>query len=181
MHILRVSLLVSLMVLLAACGNSAAPANSGERSDRSSGAAESEAGSSSGNSQPGGTKTAITEDGAESPAVVLIRSGGMEGKTQTLMVLNDGLLRLVEGDVGGLMLKEGRARPEQMSRLHAAVQSEDWKQLQPMYGRQVPDGFSYTLVTGSKTIMTYDGAQMPALLEDVLSQLNDLWQQTLQS
>jgi hypothetical protein len=122
----------------------------------------------------------MAQGNAGSPVAVFTRSGGMLGQTETLVVLGDGVLQVLEGESGGQPTKEGRARPEQISKLDAVVKSEGWQQLQPTYGQQVPDGYSYTIVANSKTVATFDGAQMPPVLEDVLSQLNELWQQALQ-
>ena len=178
MHILPIGLLLSVVLLLAACGGSAAPG--GSDSTGASGTAA-QTSTSGGDSPSPARETAMAQPGAGSPVVVFTRSGGMLGKTETLVVQGDGLLQVIEGESGGPPAKEGRAQPEQMSKLDAALKSEGWQQLQPSYGQQVPDGYSYTIVAGSKTIATFDGAPMPPVLEDVLNQLNELWQQALQS
>lgn len=118
---------------------------------------------------------------AGAPLAVLTRSGGMLGSTETLVVQSDGLLQVIEGQIGGQVAKEGRATADQIKKLEAAVQSEGWQQLTESYGQQVPDGYAYTIVANSKTVQTYDGAQIPPALENVLVLLNELWQQALQA
>jgi len=63
-----------------------------------------------------------------------------------------------------------QATPELLAPLRAAIESEEWQQLHPRYGRAVPDGFTYGVQCGGATITTYDGAERPSVLGDVLEQ-----------
>ena len=106
----------------------------------------------------------------------LTRSGGLQGRTQTLLVQQDGALALLNGEPGSAVFKTGKASAAQLQALQALLNSADWQQLDDSYGRQVPDGFMYSVTGGGQRITTYDGAQNPPALENVLSQLNELWQ-----
>ncbi|HEX6290329.1 MAG TPA: hypothetical protein VFZ66_14140 [Herpetosiphonaceae bacterium] len=169
------SMLAGLLLLLAACGSGAA-SNGGQSATPAPADQQAQGGS-----QPGAPATPGTADEGALPLAVLTRSGGIQGSTETLVVQSDGLLRLIDGDIGGQPLKEARATAAQIDTLKAAVQAEGWQQLQETYGAQTPDAYAYTISANSKTITTYDGAQNPPLLDDVLRQLNDLWQHALTS
>ena len=110
----------------------------------------------------------------------LTRSGGLQGRTQTLLVQQDGALALLNGEPGSAVFKTGQASAAQLQALQTLLNSADWRQLDESYGRQVPDGFMYSVTGGGQRITTYDGAQNPPALENALSQLNELWQ-TVQS
>lgn len=104
------------------------------------------------------------------------RSGGLQGKTETLVIAGDGTLTIREGDPNGSISKTAKAPPAQIESLRATFASRDWQQLAASYGRQVPDGYAYTIRAGNKNITTYDGAQNPPILDNILSQMNKLWQ-----
>ncbi|HEY0602963.1 MAG TPA: hypothetical protein VGD58_08625 [Herpetosiphonaceae bacterium] len=173
MKLFRLGILSVLLLLMAACGST--PTGSDETGS-SPAPVTVTADSQTQTSPPAMTETATT--GA--PLATLRQSGGIAGINETLVVQSDGVLQVIEGEIGGQVTKEGRATPEQIQKLEAALQAEGWQQLDASYGRQVPDGFAYTVVAGAKTVQTYDGAQNPPALESVLSLLNELWQQALQ-
>lgn len=106
----------------------------------------------------------------------LTRSGGLQGRTQTLLVQQDGTLALLNGAPGSAVFKTGTASAAQLQALQALLASDDWQQLDDSYGRQVPDGFMYSVTGGGKQVTTYDGAQNPPALENVLGKLGELWQ-----
>jgi hypothetical protein len=182
-QLFRAGMISALLLLLIACG-SAPASNTGSAPGAASPAP---AATTSGDSQTqgspaaGATETPLALAEGVFPIAVMTRSGGMQGKTETMVVLSNGLLRLIDGGIDGQPFKEARARADQINKLDAAVQTEGWQQLKPTYGEQVPDGYSYKIVANFNDITTYDGAQKPPLLEDVLGQLNELWQQALQS
>lgn len=176
MRLFRFGILSALLLLMAACGST--PTGSDETGS-SPAPATATVDIQTQTSPPAMTETATTDD-AGTAMVTLTRSGGIAGINETLVVQRDGALQVIEGGIGGQVTKEGRATPEQIQKLEAALQAEGWQQLDASYGRQVPDGFAYTVVAGSKTVQTYDGAQNPPALESVLSLLDELWQQALQ-
>lgn len=106
----------------------------------------------------------------------LTRSGGFTGDTQTLVVRDDRTLQLLNGDLSGQVFKTAQAPQEQVENLRVAFASSDWLDLEAKYGQQVPDGFAYTVTSGSKQVVTYDGVQNPHGLDVVLAQLSGLWQ-----
>ncbi|HEY0735586.1 MAG TPA: hypothetical protein VGD69_11820 [Herpetosiphonaceae bacterium] len=176
MRLFQVGILSVLLLLMAACGRT--PTGSDETGS-SPAPATATADSQTQTSPPAMTETATTGD-AGAPLVTLRRSGGIAGINETLVVQRDGVLQVIEGEIGGQVTKEGRATPEQIQKLEAALQAEDWQQLDATYGEQFPDAFAYTIVAGSKTVKTYDGAPNPPALANVLSLLDELWQQALQ-
>ena len=106
----------------------------------------------------------------------LTRSGGFQGQTETLLVRQDGTVALMNGEQMGAPFKTGKASAAQLQTLRALLESDAWQGLDATVGRQVPDGFSYTVTGGGVRVTTYDGAQNPAVLESVLAELNELWQ-----
>lgn len=178
----RIGMASVLLLLLVACGGApTSNSDSGQTGASPSPAPSTADAQTQGGAQPGATETPIALAEGVFPIAVMTRSGGIQGKTETLVVLSDGLLRLIEGDISGQPFKEARTTADKINKLDATVQTEGWQQLRQTYGEQVPDGYSYMIIANFNTITTYDGAQMPPLVEDVLTQLNDLWQEALQS
>ncbi len=118
----------------------------------------------------------------ESPQVteilaMLERSGGLTGPTESLWVGVDGSVTL-QSDA------EDDTTPPQMisisqaelAALRSAVHSAEWQQLEQRYGQPTPDGFTYTIIAGDKQVTTYDDAPNPPILDQVLQQLNTIWQ-----
>ena len=73
-----------------------------------------------------------------------------------------------------------QASSAQLDALRTALSSIAWQDAQARCGRALPDGFTYELHCGGKTVTVYDGAQYPAVVGDVLAQLRTLQQQALQ-
>lgn len=160
-RLLRLVFVGSILALLPGCG--AAPSRSSVPS----------ATAANGDADDGGRDHA----GADPrPIGTLTRSGGIQGTTETLVVGGDGTLQLLNGATNGQVVKTARAPQAQLDSLTATFVSKEWQQLDAEYGRQVPDGFAYTISGGNKQVVTYDGAQNPPLLDTVLGQLNGLWQ-----
>ena len=177
MKFFQLVILSALLLLLAACGSTPTGTTSDETgSSPVPATADSRPQTSP---QPAMTETTAA-GGTGAPLVTLNRAGGIAGMNMTLVVQHDGTVQLIDGEIGGPVTKEGKATPEQIGKLEAALQAEGWQQLEGMYGEQFPDAFAYTIVAGSKTIKTYDGAPNPPALENVLSLLNEIEQQVLQ-
>ena len=124
-----------------------------------------------------GTDQGSTTSASSDPIIAsFTRSGGLQGKTETLVIARDGTLTIREGDPNGPISKTAKAPPAQLDSLRATFASRDWRQLAASYGRQVPDGYAYTIRAGNKTITAYDGAQNPPTLDNIFSQMNKLWQ-----
>lgn len=180
-----------LLGLLVACGSSAAPSDS--TGSQQSAVATTEATTSASaapssvasptleeTTMPGSdaTTTSGGKDQTQSLDLIaaLTRSGGLQGRTQTLLVQQDGTLALLNGAPGSAVFKTGKASAAQLQELQALLSSDAWQQLDDSFGAQVPDGFMYSVTGGGKQITTYDGAQNPPALENVLAQLGELWQ-----
>lgn len=178
---LRRALVISSFLLLAGCGTapsgSSTPAASTAHDDANHGSAHGEGPEHSTASPVGSSGSEPAASVAETgPVATLTRSGGMQGKMETLVVGGDGRLQLLKGDINGQVVKTAQAPQAQLDSLVAAFASREWQQLTPQYGHQVPDGFAYTISGGNKQIAAYDGAQNPPVLDTVLNQLNALWQ-----
>lgn len=173
MKLVRLGILSALLLLIAACGST--PTGSDATGSSPAPATATADSQTQISPQPSMTETAT----AGAPLITLTRSGGITGRTVTFVVQTDRTLQIIEGEIGGPVAKTGRATQEQIQELEQLLQSEAWKYLDPSYGQQMPDGFAYTLVGGSKTVQTYDAAPDPPVLADVLRLLDELWQQTL--
>jgi hypothetical protein len=182
---LHVCWIVTMTAMLAACGgntvsNGTDSPTGGDASSTVVAASQTVASAPS-TSAPGeasmaGTVTASIAGQANDLIGSLTRSGGITGDTQILVVLGDGTLQLLNGDLNGQVFKTAQASQAQVDDLKAAFASRDWLELEAKYGQQVPDGFAYTVMSGNKQVVTYDGAQNPHGLDVVLAQLSGLWQ-----
>lgn len=181
MKLLQLGLLSALLVLLAACGSTQTGTKTDETGSSPVPATVTADSQTQTSPQASMTETTATE-GTGAPLITLNRSGGIAGINQTVVVQNDGTVQLIDGESAGSVTKEGRATPEQLQKLEAALQSEGWQQLDATYGggQQIADGFTYTVVANGKTVKSYDGTQNPPALENVLSLLNELEQQAFQ-
>lgn len=179
MKLFQLLLLSALVLLLAACGSTQTGTTTDETGSSPVPATLTADSQMENSPQPAMTETTGV-GGTGAPLVTLNRSGGIAGMNVTVVVQRDGTVQLIDGEIGGPVTKEGRATSEQLQKLEAALQAEGWQQLDATYGEQFPDAFAYTIVAGSKTIKTYDGAPNPPALENVLSLLNELEQQALQ-
>jgi hypothetical protein len=122
-------------------------------------------------SPPETTGAPATARGDEVVAV-WTRSGGFAGITDKMTVYGDGRL-VLEPDNGATRTVQGDAAAVQA--LHELVVASDWQSLDKSYGTQFPDAFAYTIVAGGKTVETFDGTDMPAVLSKVMEQLNQLY------
>ncbi len=115
--------------------------------------------------------TAAPTAGASDIVAVWSRSGGIAGSDDRMVVYADGRVQ-VEGN-GATSTVQGDAAA--IEALRQLVAGSEWQSLDESYGEQFPDAFAYTIEAGGKTVRTYDGAEMPAALEDVLQQTNSLY------
>ncbi len=196
---LRINLLIGLLALLAGCGGTTAdsgaqPVPGGSAAvpapstsvfvpapSTSAAAVTEPSTSADAVTEPSSAPSAATSTSASSVAAsdvvaTFTRSGGFQGKTQTLVVNADGTLQLQNGDRTGQVFKTAQAPADQVAALSSLVTSPEWQQLESKYGQQVPDGFAYTISAQGKAVATFDGASNPAVLENGLTQLNELWQ-----
>ncbi len=102
--------------------------------------------------------------------VTYTRSGGFTGGTDKLTVHADGALTLTTDT----RTKTARAEEAKVRALQQTLANAEWSNLEASYGKQVPDGYAYTIVAGDKTVQTYDGATNPAVLDQVIQDLNGL-------
>ncbi len=116
---------------------------------------------------PTGATTAVASD----VVAVWSRSGGIAGSDDRMTVYADGRIQ-VEGS-GATSTVQGDAAAIEV--LRQLVTGSEWQSLDENYGKQFPDAFAYTIEAGGKTVRTYDGAKMPAVLAEVLQQTNSLY------
>ena len=116
-------------------------------------------------------RTAALTAGASDTVAVWSRSGGLAGRDDRMTVYADGRVQ-VEGN-GATSTVQGDAAA--IEALRQRVTGSEWQSLDESYGEQFPDAFAYTIEAGGKTVRTYDGAKMPAALEDVFQQANSLY------
>lgn len=170
------------LVLLAGCGSAPAPDTTGSQASTpaTSEAATAEASpppvAATTTSSPEQTATETEQTSSLDLIAALTRSGGLQGRTQTLLVRQDGTLTLQNGEQPNAVFSTGRASEAQLQSLRSLLASDEWQQLDATYGRQSPDAFMYTVIGGGVRITTYDGAPNPPALENVLAALNELWQ-----
>jgi hypothetical protein len=123
---------------------------------------------------PGGANgSGNNDDVTTSPKIVAeqTRSGGFAGIEEQLTVYADGTLELERR--GSTQTAQGDAAAIQA--LRATVSSAEWSQLDSEYGKPVPDGYTYTVEAGGKTVTTYDGADFPEPLATAMQQLDELY------
>ena len=116
-------------------------------------------------------RTAATTAGSSDIVTVWSRSGGIAGSDDRMTVYADGRIQ-IEGN-GATSIVQGDAAA--IEALRQRVTGSEWQSLDESYGEQFPDAFAYTIEAGGKTVRTYDGAEMPAALADVLQQTNSLY------
>lgn len=182
--------MLALLGLLVGCGSAAPSDTTGSQPSAGATTEVTSTASAAPSSVAAPTLEETTMPGADAPTTsggkdqtqsldliaALTRSGGLQGRTQTLLVQQDGTLALLNGAPGSAVFKTGTASAAQLQALQALLASDDWQQLDDSYGRQVPDGFMYSVTGGGKQVTTYDGAQNPPALENVLGKLGELWQ-----
>jgi hypothetical protein len=180
-YLLRLLLLVTIVLGLAACGGSAP-----------GGAIQPTAGNTrptappepTGAPQPAAKPTA-TEPArptsvpqptgvAGSAIVIYHKSGGIMGLDETLTVHEDGTLVL---ESRGGNTKTAQVRPDQLDKLRELIASPEFAQLQAQYRAMGADLFTYDItVPGGKPghVVTMDGVENPQVLIEVLQELSRL-------
>lgn len=172
-----IALVALLLALLSACGSAPTDDSTGGQPSASAPPDQASAAPLPAESASPAANASGKDDAPSSDLIAaLTRSGGLVGRTQTLLVRQDGTVALLNGEQGSPPFKTGKASAEQLQSLRTLLASPEWQQLDASYGQQVPDGFAYTVTGGGVQVQTYDGTQNPAALENVLSKLNELWQ-----
>lgn len=101
--------------------------------------------------------------------VTMTVSGGLAGRTETVTIDHGGAVAVLDGN--GATTATGTATSAQIDALEDVLASDEWAQVEARYGRQVPDGFAYTLDAGGKRIEFFDGGELPPILQEALSQI----------
>lgn len=101
------------------------------------------------------------------------------GATQTVTVYENGDV-VAERDRPAAGTGTTQASLAQLDALRATLGGSAWQDAQARYGTPLPDGFTYELRCGGKTVTGYDGAQYPVVVSDLLAQLGTLQHQALQ-
>lgn len=161
------------LLLLAACGS---PAPGGAATEPASpepptrppgGAATELASPEPPTRPPGGSGQGVL--------VTYEKSGGIAGIDETLTVRGDGSLELIER---GGAAKQAQLAPADLDRLRGLLASPEFAALRPLYKAAGADFFTYTITAsvngGTQTVVTQDGAQHPAVLSQVLEELERL-------
>lgn len=118
----------------------------------------------------------------------VITYGGPVGEATWLTVTQGGGVRLspplTETSQGsfaitndGQLPRTTQASPAQLDALQQAIASAEWQQLDEEYGVATPDQATQHVVCGGKGIDVHPGAEQPAVLIDVMQQLEALQQQ----
>jgi hypothetical protein len=101
--------------------------------------------------------------------VAYIRTGGLAGVTQQMVVYRDGNV-VVSGDGD----REFQMSDSQLARLEDALAAGEWPRQPTVYGQPVPDGFQYDISYDGHVVQTYDGARRPAWLQEVMDVLGSI-------
>ena len=120
-----------------------------------------------GTAEPSGATTAAATD----VVAVWSRSGGIAGSDDRMTVYADGRIQVEGSDATSTVQGDAAA----IEALRQRVTGSEWRSLDESYGEQFPDAFAYTIEAGGKTVRTYDGAEMPAVLAEVFQQTNGLF------
>ncbi len=97
----------------------------------------------------------------------LTQSGGIAGRMEVLTVHADGTIML---DAGGTTTS-ATAGQAALDALKQTMAGAEWQALGEHYGKPLPDAFEYLVEAGGKRIQTYDAADNPPVLAEVLDQL----------
>ena len=106
--------------------------------------------------------------------VIYHKSGGIMGLDETLTVRDDGTL--VFHGRGGVS-KTIQVPAKQLDKLRALISSPDFGKLQAQYQAAGADLFTYDITVPGSTpahVVTMDGVNNPAVLEQLIEQLNML-------
>ncbi len=175
---IKMMLLGMALFVVTACG--AAPSTQAGTSTAPTSTASSSPSTASTPPSPSATGEAPSAAANEDTMLcILTQSGGIAGATETVTVLVNGEVT-VQRDRPTASTSTTQATPDQLDALRTAIESDEWQQLQGHYGRLVPDAFTYEVQCGGATVTTYDGAERPAILNELLTQLGTLRQQALQ-
>lgn len=116
--------------------------------------------------------TTATSVGNQDVMVTWSRSGGIAGLRNSMTIYTDGS---VEYDTNG---KQGTGQVDAatVATLLQSLNDPEWQKLQGIYGQQFPDAFMYRVRGAGKSVISYDGAEPPAILTKVLLQLSEIFQ-----
>jgi hypothetical protein len=125
------------------------------------------------------TPAATPHSNGNTSAVLLILhiSGGIAGISDTMTVYSDGRLELIDrkGE------KTAKVAPSELATLQKLLASPEFAALEPQYQAPVADAFIYQLTVpgGSqpRAVVTMDGVKNPAVLDQVLIEVNRLRKQ----
>lgn len=113
-----------------------------------------------GQSGGGGNRTLVT----------FSRSGGLLGVDDRLVVMEDGSMRLTRK---GESPREGTVAPGTMERLRDLLTGREFRSLASSYSSRGADQMTYVIaVPGVGTVRTMDGAEHPAMLDEVIGVLS---------
>lgn len=130
--------------------------------------------------QPNGAATSVPAQPTVTPSpaggtlVVYHKSGGIMGLNETLTIAADGTLTL-DSSLGGV--KRAQADPAVLRRLVDLIGSADFATLPPLAETSGADLFVYEISVGGSaqpTVVTMDGVQNPAVLDQALDLLEQL-------
>lgn len=102
------------------------------------------------------------------------RTGGFIGVDDRLSVARDG--RAIRSERGGSP-QEFDLSPAELSELKAALEAANFPSLKPVYKPPFPisDGFVFTVTYNGKTVVVYEGAIVPAGLQQVIARLSQIF------
>ena len=123
---------------------------------------------------PAAIQPTLAAQPAAGTLVVYHKSGGIMGMDETLTVAADGTLTL-SSRIGGS--KSAQASPSALRRLTELLGSAEFAALPPLAETIGADLFVYEISVGGSaqpTVVTMDGVQNPAVLDQVLAELEQL-------
>lgn len=173
--------LIALVVLLAACGGAGPTVTSPSPVSQATVVPDQPSQAPEPTQAPQSTEPVKPGPGGETaqPAgqgilITLQKSGGIAGITQLLTVYSDG--RIEQSGTGGT--KSTQVAPADIEVLQKLLASPEFAAVPPISRATGADLFTYTLTvmdSGSqRTIVTMDGVENPAVLSQVLGELNKL-------
>ncbi len=117
----------------------------------------------------------------QAPLLTVTRSGGLAGRTSTLVVRRDGTTELREEGAGPKDTTTGRLLPTELNELKEALRSREWKTVSIKDEQSHADGYQYEIRGGGVEVTTHDGVENPQIVDVILMQISSHWSNSTRS